>query len=1508
MTPAKGQSWGDLYKQADTIARQFGKGARAIDESRTGKPHIHLQLPGSNAALPPPPAGFAPLPSPVEAVPQPLDPYAQKMSPADAKRIGTTVPESYVEAARIKAVMHPHNSAPAPASLFTEPPMTPERELSNINRILAEGQGLPPAPPQQPRIGIGPAINAVRIRISGEGDDGTGETSQYVGGFFDELPQEVRQKLSVPQIEQYIALAKAKPTAQQLTDLFGSWGYDIHNADKIAESLAKGAKVNRSIRYEHVNRTNPDGAFGSGARGVADPFNFIDEMGAGFDTLGIGASGEDRPNVWNDPRTIGAIYDANVDANRSIIAADERNHPYARLGGQLASGIILPYGAGARTPGALAKLGAVEGFAAGLGAGEGNLIERLPNAAVGSAFGAGGGYTLGKAIDAGGALIGAARNRLLGSASPDATIARDTAYSAAPVVEDAAQAAGPTPASRFQPQGGALHSAADVEASAPPVPAGHVRLWKATNGRNYTTDLAGVALPIRNGRGGDLGYIDLPAEDLPLYAVNDGGSEFRLPTALAGNLNSVRLTEGSAWGGGSAAMRMDDGPPELVARQRDYINIPPPPPGFLPETSMLRVEDASRMLEVDEAAKGLNPEDVLPFAASAPDETASLATRKFGGGNGTRPIYQRGPVDLVGFVRNAGGLRDEGGDLRHLGIDNKPRDLEFAKGEGFLGGLVRDDGNSLDDMAEAAWEAGYFPEFHERPSVNDFLDALAETHAGHARRFLPDDLPEVARYQEELAQRHAMEAADAEFPALDKVGNIRLDKIESEADIARALVGVRAKIGDNPSLARVSHEKTAELAEQLGMTPEQFLKMRRGAPLSHAEAHALSNANVAALEDTIARARKALNGSEEDKAAFLRSAGLTSALTDFASGARAEAGRTLSQYRMVSKATKHNAEAIKRLVEAKGGHGSIDDMAQAIIDLAEDPAQANRFIQLATKPNWKDKAVQLLYFVRLSGIRTHAVNTISNTLTALGSLPEHASAAMIGQFRRSSTDRVLASELGPRLVGMISGAKAGLRQAKHTFKTGETSDGFNRIEANVMEPIQGPLGAVVRTPGRMLQAEDEFFKSVARFSELNAIALRRARGEGLKGDALANRVDELVRNPPADMLELANNFARYQTFQSELGNFGKDLVHLANRTPITKLVFPFIRTPINLFKYALERSLGAFALQRVRDDFKAGGARRDLAIARVGLGSSLGALTAMWAAQGLVTGGGPADNNERRLMLANGWQPYSIKVGDKYVSYERMDPLASTLGIVADYVEKQSAMTDSQREKVGTLLVGSIINNMASKTWMSGLADISEAIGDPARYGEGYVKNQTAGLAVPAASSQLAQTFDLTRRETHSIPEAIKQRIPGLSDENLPARNIWGEEIKREGYLGPDVLSPFATSSDRNDPLTEEMQRIGARIGKPLRDGMPWPVFNEFQRIAGQNLRQSLEPLVGSPEWRAMSMEAKHKTVAKLKKASREAAREAVGFGKPKKGEEATPPPPPGFVLPPPPPGFSLAQ
>lgn len=77
---------------------------------------------------------------------------------------------------------------------------------------------------------------------------------------------------------------------------------------------------------------------------------------------------------------------------------------------------------------------------------------------------------------------------------------------------------------------------------------------------------------------------------------------------------------------------------------------------------------------------------------------------------------------LTQFLKQNGGLKDFGGELKAMDADKQ-----------VIGLINNKNGRNLDDMALAAWEAGYFPQSSERPTVNELLDAIGEELGGRKR-------------------------------------------------------------------------------------------------------------------------------------------------------------------------------------------------------------------------------------------------------------------------------------------------------------------------------------------------------------------------------------------------------------------------------------------------------------------------------------------------------------------------------------------------------------------------------------------------------------------------------------------------------------------------------------------------------------------------------------------------------------------------------------------------------
>jgi hypothetical protein len=523
------------------------------------------------------------------------------------------------------------------------------------------------------------------------------------------------------------------------------------------------------------------------------------------------------------------------------------------------------------------------------------------------------------------------------------------------------------------------------------------------------------------------------------------------------------------------------------------------------------------------------------------------------------------------------------------------------------------------------------------------------------------------------------------------------------------------------------------------------------------------------------------------------------------------------------------------------------------------------------------------------------VNIMSNTLTSLGQLPEHAAAAGVGTIRKmlpsqGETDRVLFSELGARATGLLTGTREGLAEAWRVFRTGEPTDLTSKVEAQAQRAISGKKSELIRIPTRALASEDELFKAMARRMELGGLAVRQARKEGLSGNAGRQRAAELMANPTDDMLAKALDYGRYLTFQRDLGPIGQGVSRMTQAAPILKLILPFVKTPTNLLKFTLERSPLAPLLKEWRADWTAGGARKDLAVARVMVGTGLMSYVTQLVGEGKLTGGGPADERAEGMLRADGWQPYSVRIGDKYYSYQRLDPFASTIGIAADLADLQTHMTDKQRNETAGLLVAATLKNLSGKTWLSGLTDVIEAVNEPERFGQAWLARMASTMAVPAGVAQIARTTDPVLRDARTTMERIRARIPGASSSLLPKRDVLGRELTSEGGLGPNIVSPIWESTRRNDPTINALLDAGISISKPSRSiGDPQnpgkrielrgEQYDSYQYLTGETARPELDALVRSPDWKEMGFEDRDAAVDRIMRRAREDARSTLMLG-----------------------------
>lgn len=708
---------------------------------------------------------------------------------------------------------------------------------------------------------------------------------------------------------------------------------------------------------------------------------------------------------------------------------------------------------------------------------------------------------------------------------------------------------------------------------------------------------------------------------------------------------------------------------------------------------------------------------------------------------------------------------------------------------------------------------------------------------------------------------------------------VNFTKID-EPDQVRFVIGKMAeKMKGQIDEARrgVMTEKEMEgLADDVGMTVPELLARRKGQPFNAEQAISARRLWAASGEKLLEAAKKAndKNSGPIDQFNFRKMMAVHAAIQAEVIGARTETARALRSWAIPVSGVER-ARAIDQLMGAMGGDTTSREMARRLAILAENGAHPSVYGKIAERSfaaNSVDALRELFVNGLLSSPKTHVVNITSNSLVAIQSIYER---AVAGGIRAGiGGDGTNPAEALAMSYGLIESVKDAWRLAAKSLKTGETGWALNKVDLNSPNALSAEgfkmsketgmgrfvdfIGTVANVPTRLLGAEDEFFKTIGYRMELRALSLREATREGHKGMDLIKRVNEITNNPPDHIRIGAADAALYNTFTNETGVIGRKIMDLRNvDSPLNPaiLVLPFVRTPINIARYAFERSPFAPLVGQWRDDIAAGGARADLALARMSTGTAI-MLTAMdFADSGSVSGEGPKDTDIREAMIRQGWQPFSVKVGDRWYSYNRTDPFGMTMGLAASITEAIKGGEIDQNDvdewhEVVAMAIAAVAQVSISKTYLQGFADLVEVATDPKRYTEGYTKDLIASFTpMVSLNSAVKNMVDPVQRETGTPWEAIQAKIAVLSERLPPRRNLWGEEIRAESGLGRvyDFVSPVASKPQKSEPIDREIVRLQdgpERITKkPMFAGVQvnlkhYPqVYNDYTRLAGNGLK-----------------------------------------------------------------------
>lgn len=541
-----------------------------------------------------------------------------------------------------------------------------------------------------------------------------------------------------------------------------------------------------------------------------------------------------------------------------------------------------------------------------------------------------------------------------------------------------------------------------------------------------------------------------------------------------------------------------------------------------------------------------------------------------------------------------------------------------------------------------------------------------------------------------------------------------------------------------------------------------------------------------------------------------------------------------------------------------------------LLDPESKEAFKNLFDKFKTPTYW-DKFMEFRVNALLSSPYTHERNILGSLLAIPFRPLEALSAGNVNviEARLSGLPRERYSrEAIGNVIGLARGMRKAGRNAINAFMDENFVSDSRLAEATKFrQAIPGIAGKIIRTPGRALNAMDEFFATLNSSASLYQQATRQAIKENAKD--LPGRIAELVNSPTAEMIANATEEATKQTFRRPLTGIGQEFEKIVNKLnvpewmplgglPVGKYLAPFIRTPINLFSWTFQRGpTSIISPANWKDIMRGSASDRAEAVSRIATGQTISMTMFLEALQGNVTGRLSSDKNKRESLMRQGIQPYSFKIGDKYISYRSYEPLSSWMALVANTAEiAKEKKNPLEPEKVSEI-IKETLSMIKDQSFLTGIKDVLDVLDDPDRNFNKFATNFTASN-VPSGIGYLARLQDPIIREPSSIPESLRSRIPYLSKSVPPKLDVWGRPITREGTLMQKAFLPSGVMTSKPDFTEEELLSLDIfpeKINKKYK-GLDLTVTerNYVTEIEGSLSKQYLDRLVQTPLYQNASV------------------------------------------------------
>lgn len=651
----------------------------------------------------------------------------------------------------------------------------------------------------------------------------------------------------------------------------------------------------------------------------------------------------------------------------------------------------------------------------------------------------------------------------------------------------------------------------------------------------------------------------------------------------------------------------------------------------------------------------------------------------------------------------------------------------------------------------------------------------------------------------------------------------------------------------------------------------------------------------------------------------------------FAAAFDTQTGRPISQERL-----DYLQSRLDAIEEAEAER--MERAKQALRDAGYDPAKIDHAALLDPNHGWRirrivsiakstreDKVGEYVLASMLSGIYTHVKNTAGNAANLILAGPVQLTAEAMANTVVRDKASAQWGDVKAWWQGFMHALKPAALNAMRAWRTESPVFELELLRRGVpldearqrLDSFDGPA---IKNPitGRglraislnLLLASDEYFKTIGAVAWAHALAYRTAKGEGLTGDALALRSAELLNDYTGDLWVESAFKAREGTFQDDGNTFTEQTVNtvLSMREtindisrnviglPAGTLVLPFVRTPLRIASTVIRRSplqpltyIGGLS-GRYKENTRQLVADFGDTVVALGLMAAVMALVDLEDDEGrpFITGSAPRNKAERDMWYRLGIDPMSVRLGDSYYSYKYIEPMSTTIGVLADSL-RRAKETGDMTESVSGVLSG-LVEQSKDKTFLRTIGDlqrIAEESSSRTQRALDMVSYSFITTWVPNAIKQPLRAADPLFRESQQPREGESvwyQAARKLPYDALPIGpfapepryDLWGRPVVKPGGtnmatgLLVRLLNPVPKVGDVDSATkmdlallnynrrvergdfgdTERPVYPGAPNRNFTRDGVKHTYspeeYSEYVRRSGELARQKLEPMVES--------------------------------------------------------------